>query len=323
MSDPVISVKNIKKHFVVEKGIFGKGLGFLKAVDGISFDIHEKETLAVVGESGCGKSTLGRTIIRLLEPTEGEVYFEGKNIFDLNKSGIRQLRKEMQIIFQDPYASLNPRMKIADIIGEPLITHGVVTGKEKIERVHELMELVGLRKGYSSRYPHMFSGGQRQRVGIARAIALNPKFIVCDEPVSALDVSIQSQIINLLLDLQDRNNLTYLFISHDLDVVRYLSNRVCVMFLGKVMELGVTSEVYRHPLHPYTKFLTEASPVPNPHERHKEKLILEGDIPSPMNPPSGCIFRTRCPYVKDKCIKEVPQSREIDGRLVACHFPLL
>lgn len=323
MTQAVISVKNIKKYFPVEKGIFGKTLENLKAVDGISFDIHQKETLAVVGESGCGKSTLGRTIIRLLEPTGGEVYFEGEDIFKLKKEGIRELRKEMQIIFQDPYASLNPRMKIIDIIGEPLITHGVATGREKIQRVHELMELVGLRKGYSSRYPHMFSGGQRQRVGIARAIALNPKFIVCDEPVSALDVSIQSQIINLLLDLQDRKDLTYLFISHDLDVVRYLSNRVCVMFLGRLMELGDTKEVYHHPLHPYTKFLTEASPIPNPHERHKEKMILEGDIPSPMNPPSGCIFRTRCPYVRDKCIKEIPQAENIDGRLVACHFPLI
>lgn len=318
-----MSIKDIKKHFIVEKGLFGKGAGVLKAVDGINFDIHEKETLAVVGESGCGKSTLGRTIIRLLEATDGEVCFEGKNIYDLNKVETRELRKEMQIIFQDPYASLNPRMKVSDIIGEPLITHGVANGKEKLERVHELMELVGLRKSYSSRYPHMFSGGQRQRVGIARAIALNPKFIVCDEPVSALDVSIQSQIINLLLDLQDRNNLTYLFISHDLDVVRYLSDRVCVMYLGKSMELGNTKEVYKNPLHPYTKFLTEASPIPNPHERNKEKLILEGDIPSPINPPSGCVFRTRCPYAKDLCIEEVPEDRDINGRLVACHFPLL
>lgn len=323
MDNVIISVKNLKKYFTVDKGAFGKESGTVRAVDDISFDIYEKETLALVGESGCGKSTLGRTMLRLLDATAGDVYFEGKNIFELDKNQMRQLRKEMQIIFQDPYASLNPRMKVVDIIGEPIITHDVATGSEKLERVQELMELVGLRKAYASRYPHMFSGGQRQRIGIARAIALNPKFVVCDEPVSALDVSIQSQIINLLLDLQEKKNLTYLFISHDLDVVRYLSNRVCVMFLGKVMELGDTEEVYKNPLHPYTKFLVAAAPVPDPHARHKEKLILEGDIPSPMNPPSGCRFHTRCPYAKDLCKKEEPETKYIDGRLVVCHYPLI
>ncbi|SHE28137.1 oligopeptide transport system ATP-binding protein [Tissierella praeacuta DSM 18095] len=323
MDNVIMSVKNLKKYFTVEKSGLGKTSGTIRAVDDISFDIHEKETLALVGESGCGKSTLGRTILRLLDATAGEVYFEGKNIFELNKNEMRELRKEMQIIFQDPYASLNPRMKVVDIIGEPFITHNVAPGNEKLERVQELMELVGLRKAYASRYPHMFSGGQRQRIGIARAIALNPKFVVCDEPVSALDVSIQSQIINLLLDLQERKKLTYLFISHDLDVVRYLSNRVCVMFLGKVMELGNTDEVYKYPLHPYTKFLIAASPVPDPHTRYKEKLILEGDIPSPMNPPSGCRFHTRCPYVKDLCKGEEPETKNIDGRLVTCHYPLI
>lgn len=322
MDNVIISVKNVKKYFPVDKGIFGKKSGVVHAVDNVSFDIYEKETLALVGESGCGKSTLGRTIIRLLDATDGDVYFEGKNIFKLQNNDMRELRKEMQIIFQDPYASLNPRMKVVDIIGEPLVTHNAVTGKAKEERVEELMELVGLRKAYASRYPHMFSGGQRQRIGIARAIALNPKFIVCDEPVSALDVSIQSQIINLLQDLQEQKSLTYLFISHDLNVVRYLSDRICVMFLGKIMELGPTSEVYNHPLHPYTKFLIAAAPVPNPHERNKKKLILEGDIPSPMNPPSGCRFHTRCPYVEDICKNEEPEIKIINGRSVACHFPI-
>ncbi len=317
-----MDVKKLKKYFSVDKGIFGKKSGYVHAVDDMSFQIYEKETLALVGESGCGKSTLGRLLIRLLDPTEGDVYFEEKNIFQLKTNEMRKLRKEMQIIFQDPFASLNPRMKVSDIIGEPLVTHNAAIGKEKDERVYELMELVGLRKTYASRYPHMFSGGQRQRIGIARALALNPKFIVCDEPVSALDVSIQSQIINLLQDLQEQKSLTYLFISHDLNVVRYLSDRVCVMFLGKMMELGSTNEVYNHPFHPYTKFLIAAAPMPNPHERNKEKLILEGDIPSPMNPPSGCRFHTRCPYVKDVCKVEEPEVRKISGRSVACHFPL-
>lgn len=261
MENAIICIKNIKKYFTVEKGIFGKKTGTIHAVDNVSFDIYERETLALVGESGCGKSTLGRTIIRLLEASDGAIYFEGKNILNLDKHEMRELRKDMQIIFQDPYASLNPRMKVADIIEEPLVTHHISTKKEKKERVEELMELVGIRKAYASRYPHMFSGGQRQRIGIARALALNPKFIVCDEPVSALDVSIQSQIINLLQELQEQKNLTYLFISHDLNVVRYLSNRICVMFLGKMMELGPTKEVYQKPLHPYTKFLIAAAPI--------------------------------------------------------------
>ncbi len=292
------------------------------AVDDVSLDIYEKETLALVGESGCGKSTLGRTLIRLLDATAGEAYFAGQDIFKLNEHEMRGLRREMQIIFQDPYASLNPRMKVTDIIGEPLVTHGAVSRKEKEERVAELMELVGLRRSYGNRYPHMFSGGQRQRIGIARALALSPRFVVCDEPVSALDVSIQSQIINLLQELQEVKHLTYLFISHDLNVVRYLSDRICVMFLGKIMEMGPTSEVYARPLHPYTKFLIAASPVPDPHARSNEKLILEGDIPSPLNPPSGCRFRTRCPYVQDICKSQEPEIRNMDGRTVACHFPL-
>ncbi|KQL49480.1 hypothetical protein AN963_06960 [Brevibacillus choshinensis] len=322
MDQPLMQVRNIKKYFPVEKGLFGKKTGTVHAVDNVSFDIYEKETLAIVGESGCGKSTLGRTLIRLLDATEGSAHFEGQDIFAMSQSELRQLRKQMQIIFQDPFASLNPRMKVSDIIAEPLVTHETIGRKEREDRVAELMELVGLRKAYSSRYPHMFSGGQRQRIGIARALALHPKFIVCDEPVSALDVSIQSQIINLLQKLQEQNNLTYLFISHDLSVVRYFSDRIGVMFLGKMMELGPTEEVYRRPLHPYTKFLIAAAPVPDPHARNQEKLILEGDIPSPLRPPSGCRFHTRCPYVQDICKSQEPQIQQIDDRSVACHFPL-
>ncbi|WP_276527244.1 ABC transporter ATP-binding protein [Brevibacillus reuszeri] len=323
MARELMKVRNLKKYFPVEKGLFKKKAGVVHAVDHVSFDIYEGETLAVVGESGCGKSTLGRTLLRIVEATEGEAFFEGKDIFKLTNHEMRELRKKMQIIFQDPFASLNPRMKVADIIAEPLVTHETMERAARDERVAELMELVGLRKAYGTRYPHMFSGGQRQRIGIARALALNPKFVVCDEPVSALDVSIQSQIINLLSRLQEQKNLTYLFISHDLHVVRYLSDRTCVMFLGKIMEIGSTNEVYNRPLHPYTKFLIAASPVPDPHARQKEKLILEGDIPSPLNPPSGCRFHTRCPYVQSICKSQEPVFQQVEGREVACHFPLV
>ncbi|WP_309241962.1 ABC transporter ATP-binding protein [Brevibacillus daliensis] len=323
MNRVLMKVRNVKTYFPVEKGMFRKKSAMVHAVDDISFDIYEGETLAIVGESGCGKSTLGRTLLRLLDATEGEAYFEDQNIFELTSKELRQLRKQMQIIFQDPFASLNPRMKVTDIIGEPLVTHESMNKKEKDERVAELMEVVGLRKTYGNRYPHMFSGGQRQRIGIARALALNPKFVVCDEPVSALDVSIQSQIINLLQKLQEQKQLTYLFISHDLNVVRYFSDRIGVMFVGKIMELGPTNEVYDHPLHPYTKFLVAAAPVPDPHERSKEKLILEGEIPSPINPPSGCRFHTRCPYVQDRCKSQEPELKQIEGRMVACHYPLV
>lgn len=323
MARELMKVRNLKKYFPVEKGLFKKKAGVVHAVDHVSFDIYEGETLAVVGESGCGKSTLGRTLLRIVEATEGEAFFEGKDIFKLSNHEMRELRKKMQIIFQDPFASLNPRMKVADIIAEPLVTHESMERAARDERVAELMELVGLRKAYGTRYPHMFSGGQRQRIGIARALALNPKFVVCDEPVSALDVSIQSQIINLLSRLQEQKKLTYLFISHDLHVVRYLSDRTCVMFLGKIMEIGSTNEVYNRPLHPYTKFLIAASPVPDPHARQKEKLILEGDIPSPLNPPSGCRFHTRCPYVQSICKNEEPVLQQVEGREVACHFPLV
>lgn len=313
---------NVKKYFPVNGGFLKNKNAKVLAVDDVSFDIFERETLALVGESGCGKSTLGRLLLRLLDITDGSVIFENQDIFKLKNEDMRKLRREMQIIFQDPYASLNPRMKVKDIIMEPLITHGICKGKEAENRVRELMSQVGLREYYMERYPHMFSGGQRQRIGIARALALNPKFIVCDEPVSALDVSIQSQIINLLEDLQERNNLTYFFISHDLNIVNHISNRVCVMFLGKIMELGPTNEVYENPIHPYTRFLIEASPIPDPNIRFKEKMILQGEIPSPIDVPSGCRFHTRCPFAREKCSIEEPEMMQSGERIYACHYPL-
>jgi oligopeptide/dipeptide ABC transporter ATP-binding protein len=318
----LVKAVNVKQYFPVGGGIVSRKNAKVHAVDDVSFDIYERETLALVGESGCGKSTLGRALIRLLDITEGEVYFENKNIFNLKEVEMRKLRRQMQIIFQDPYASLNPRMTVKDIIMEPILTHKIFKGKDAEDRVKELLELVGLRPSFMSRYPHMFSGGQRQRIGIARALALNPKFIVCDEPVSALDVSIQSQIINLLEDLQEKNNLTYLFISHDLNVVKHIADRVCVMFLGKIMEMGPTKDVYINPIHPYTKFLIAAAPIPNPNTRFREKLILKGDIPSPITLPLGCRFHTRCPYAKDKCRIEEPEIKQINNRTYACHFPL-
>ncbi|OPJ58399.1 ABC transporter ATP-binding protein [Clostridium oryzae] len=321
MENTLVKVQGLTKHFALDNGAFNSKHEFVHAVDNVSFEVQRKETFALVGESGCGKSTLGRLLIRLINATTGSITFNGNDISKLKGSALRQIRKEMQIIFQDPFSSLNPRMNIRDIIAEPLLTHKIIKKSEKESYIGQLMELVGLRKEYMSRYPHMFSGGQRQRIGIARAIALNPKFIVCDEPVSALDVSIQSQIINLLQDLQEEKDLTYLFISHDLGVVRYISSRVCVMFLGKIMELGPTEELYTHPLHPYTKFLIAAAPIMNPHDRDKEKLILQGDIPSPVNVPSGCRFHFRCPYCKKICTEEEPQLIEKDGRSVACHFP--
>lgn len=314
--------ENLKKYFVAT----GKGMkskkDVVRAVDDISLEIYKNETLALVGESGCGKSTLGRLIIKLLDPTEGEVYYKESNIATLNKEGINKFRKQVQIIFQDPYASLNPRMKVVDLIREPLRTHNIAKKKEQIEKVAELMNLVGIRTEYMTRYPHQFSGGQRQRIGIARALALNPELLICDEPVSALDVSIQSQILNLLKKLQEKFNLTYLFISHDLAVVRYISDRVCVMFLGKIVEIGSCKDLFEHPLHPYTKFLMSAVPLPDPKFRDRDRVILEGDIPSPINPPPGCRFHTRCPYARGICQQEEPQLVELGDRKYACHFPL-
>ena len=323
--DIILDVRNLYKYFPITKGfIFQKQVGAVKAVDGVSFTIRRGETLGLVGESGCGKTTTGRVILRLQEPTSGEVYFEGRNVFKLNKEEMRRLRRDMQIIFQDPYSSLNPRMTVGDIIGEPLEIHNLARGKEKVRRVQELLEVVGLSPYHANRYPHEFSGGQRQRIGIARALAVQPSFIVADEPVSALDVSIQAQIINLLEELQERFQLTYLFIAHDLSVVRHISNRVAVMYLGKVMELTDRDELYSNPLHPYTKALLSAVPVPDPAvEAKRERIILLGEIPSPMRPPPGCVFHTRCPIAIDECRTRVPEWRNVGTadrpHWVACH----
>ena len=316
MKTPLISAKNIKKHFDV-------GDGILKAVDGISFDIYPGETLGLVGESGCGKSTAGRTIIRLYEPTEGELIFNGQNIYELSRKEMQEVRRDFQMIFQDPYASLNPRMTVEDIVAEPLdIHHMYKTHKERGKRVLELLELVGLGQEHVMRFPHEFSGGQRQRIGLARALALNPKFIVCDEPISALDVSIQAQVVNLLKDLQNSLGLTYLFIAHDLSMVRYISNRVGVMYLGHIMELADSEELYINPIHPYTKALLSAIPIPDPEvQRSRHRIMLEGDVPSPINPKEGCRFVDRCPYAKDICRTVTPKLEEKkENHFAACHL---
>lgn len=313
---------NLVKEFEIHGGgFFGRDKPVVHAISNVSIQIMEGETFALVGESGCGKSTLGRLVLRLLDPTSGHVEFEGININELKSNEMREMRKKMQIIFQDPYASINPRMDVYNIIAEPLVTHKVCNTKEETkDMVKQLMNKVGIRPEFINRYPHQFSGGQRQRIGIARALALQPKLIICDEPVSALDVSIQSQILNLLYDLQDEFQLTYLFISHDLSVVRYLSDRVCVMFLGKICEIGNTKDIFDNPLHPYTKFLIDAVPKPDPFLRRENKELLQGEIPSPVNPPSGCRFHTRCPYAKEICNQEEPIMKNIDGRQVACHL---
>lgn len=316
MVEPLISARNIKKHFKVGEGI-------LKAVDGISFDIYPGETFGLVGESGCGKSTAGRTIIRLYEPTDGELIFNGRNIYELSHREMQEVRKDFQMIFQDPYASLNPRMTVEEIIAEPLDIHRVYKShKDRRNRVIELLELVGLNEEHANRFPHEFSGGQRQRIGIARALALNPKFIVCDEPISALDVSIQAQVVNLLKELQDKFGLTYLFIAHNLSMVRYISDRVGVMYLGRMMELAPAEELYENPLHPYTKALLSAIPIPDPDvQRTRERIKLDGDVPSPINPKPGCRFADRCPHATDLCRKETPVFEEKrPGHFVACHY---
>ncbi len=301
----LIQVKNLVKHFPVENSD-----DVVQAIDDVSFDIFAGETLGLVGESGCGKSTVGRCILRLYEPTSGEIWFENKDITNLPNAEMQALRREMQIIFQDPYASLNPRLNIQSIVGEPLKIHGIGNKSERKEKVADLMRKVGLEPNYMSRYPHEFSGGQRQRIGIARALALNPKLIIADEPVSALDVSVQAQVVNLLQDLQSEFGLTYLFISHGLAVVEHISQRVAVMYLGKIVEIAESRELYENPLHPYTKALLSAIPVPDP--KHKrDRIVLHGDVPAPINPPSGCRFRTRCPLAIDDCAKEVPELREI------------
>ncbi|NFB56253.1 ATP-binding cassette domain-containing protein [Clostridium botulinum] len=315
-NENLIEVRNLKKYFKVGKD------AILKAVDGVSFDIRKGETLGLVGESGCGKTTCGRTILGLYEATEGEVRFEGINIHDFNKKEKREFTKEAQIIFQDPYASLNPRMTVADIIGEGIDIHEIYTGGERLNKIYELLSLVGLNKEHVSRFPHEFSGGQRQRIGIARALAIEPKFIVCDEPISALDVSIQAQVVNLLIDLQNKLGLTYLFIAHDLSMVRHISDRVGVMYLGNVVELSNSKELYEKPLHPYTKALLSAIPVPDPKlGRDRERIMLHGEVPSPINPKPGCKFAARCKYAKEICKKEKPKLKEIEkDHFVACHL---
>jgi oligopeptide/dipeptide ABC transporter ATP-binding protein len=322
MSETLLSVTHLKKYFPVKTGSFGTEERLVKAVDDVTFDIARQETFALVGESGCGKSTLGRTILRLVEPTAGSVSLGGTDIATLKPEALRRMRTRMQIVFQDPYASLDPRMRVGDIIAEPLATHEKGTRKDREARVLELMKVVGLRADGIRRYPHEFSGGQRQRIGIARALALNPEFIVCDEPLSALDVSIQAQVLNLLGDLQSQFKLTYLFITHDLSVVRHFAPRVGVMFLGKMVEMGRTEDLFAAPKHPYTRFLISAVPIPNPRLRDRAKLLLEGEIPSPINLPSGCRFRTRCPYAKDVCAQVDPPTTAEGSRSWACHFPL-
>jgi oligopeptide transport system ATP-binding protein len=320
--DVLLRVEGLKMHFPVYRGVFRSRVGEIKAVDGITFDILRGETLGLVGESGCGKSTAGRTILQLYRPTAGSVYLDGEDLSTLHGEKLRQHRRKMQMIFQDPYASLDPRMTIGEIVGEPLDVHQTARGKGRRERIAHLLQVVGLNPLYAGRYPHEFSGGQRQRVGIARALALNPSFIVCDEPISALDVSIQAQVVNLLEDIQKEMGLTYLFIAHDLSMVRHISTRVAVMYLGKLMELSDRSEVYVDPLHPYTQSLLSAIPIPDPVlEERRKRIILTGDVPSPANPPSGCVFHTRCPYAEAICGETIPAWREIhSGHWVACHF---
>lgn len=311
MNESLLRAENIVKRFPIHGGLFSKEIAAVKAVQNVSFDIKKGETLGLVGESGCGKSTLGRSLIRLIEPTSGKIFFKDKDITNISGADLRELRKKMQIIFQDPYASLNPRMTIGAILEEPLIIHNLFDSpKDRTDRITELINLVGLRPEHLSRYPHEFSGGQRQRVGIARALAVNPELIICDEPVSALDVSIQAQVINLLMELQQKLGLTYVFIAHDLKVVEHVSHRVAVMYLGQIVEMADSDELYKNPQHPYTKALLSAIPVPDPKPR-AERIILTGDVPSPMNPPSGCHFNPRCPNASDFCKKDVPQLKEI------------
>lgn len=317
---PLLRVIDLKKYFPIRGTLFSREAERVHAVDGVSFDIMAGETLGMVGESGCGKSTTGRLIMRLIEPTSGEVWFGDCNVSELSHAGLQDLRKDMQIVFQDPYASLNPRMTVASIIGEALIVHDLVQGrKAREDRVIELLETVGLTAEHLDRYPHEFSGGQRQRIGIARALAVRPKLIVCDEPVSALDVSVQAQVVNLLQDLQSKFGLTYLFIAHDLAVVEHISDRVAVMYLGRIVELGPTREIFRNPMHPYTEALMSAVPVPDPVAK-RQRIILEGDVPSPVHPPSGCRFHTRCPLRVDACSRTEQILTEVSpGHWVACH----
>ncbi|MGD8251522.1 MAG: dipeptide ABC transporter ATP-binding protein [Desulfobacterales bacterium] len=319
-SPALLIASRLVKHYPIRGGVFMKEIAAVKAVDDVSLSIRKGETLGLVGESGCGKSTLGRAVMRLEEPTAGEVWFDGDNILEYDPARLRSLRKEMQIIFQDPFSSLNPRKTVASIVGEPLLVHGMRGRKERDDRVLELLNVVGLRGEHMRRYPHMFSGGQRQRIGVARALALNPKLVVCDEAVSALDVSIQAQVLNLLKDLQEDFDLTYLFISHDLHVVEHISDRVAVMYLGKLVEIAASGAIYGSPYHPYTQALLSASPMPDPDVKRK-RILLKGDVPSPINPPPGCRFHTRCPYAEAVCSVEEPALKEIHPlHQAACHF---
>jgi oligopeptide transport system ATP-binding protein len=315
----LLEIKNLKKYFTINKNIFRGSQQLLKAVDGISIDIKKGETFGLVGESGCGKTTIGRTIVRLYEPTSGEIIFDNN---DIVQKSVKPYRKRIQMIFQDPYSSLNPRMTVSDIIGEPIDIHGLYKGSERKDVIRRLIETVGLNSNHANRYPHEFSGGQRQRIGIARALAVNPEFIICDEPISALDVSIQAQIINMLEDLQNTLGLTYLFIAHDLSMVKHISDRVGVMYLGKIVELASSNQLYSMPSHPYTKALLSAIPIPNPDlNNHRKRIILEGDVPSPVNPPSGCRFRPRCKHAMKKCMEDEPAFKEISpNHMCACHL---
>lgn len=318
---PLLKIHNLQKYYPIKKGVISRTVGHIKAVDGVNLEIYPGETVALVGESGCGKSTTGRAIVQLEQITDGSIQFEGVDLNTYSKKELRKLRTDLQIIFQDPYSSLNPRKRIGDILIEPLLTHKLYSREEAIKKVDAILETVGLHKSHKSRYPNEFSGGQRQRIGIARALIVNPKLIVCDEPVSALDVSIQAQILNLLKDLQKEFNLTYLFIAHGLGAVKYISDRIAVMYLGKIVEIGETKNIFSNPKHPYTQTLLDAYPIPNPHYRDRERIVLEGDVPNPANPPSGCSFHTRCPYAQSICKEKAPEISG-NGHSVACHFPL-
>ena len=321
-AQPLLAVENLTRHFPIMQGVFRRQVGTVKAVDGLDFEIHERETLGLVGESGCGKSTAGRVILRLHDATAGRIVFRGTDITRIEGEALRRLRPRMQMIFQDPQDSLNPRMTVGSIVGEPLLEHGTAGTGALRNRVEELLEAVGLDPGFANRYPHEFSGGQRQRIGVARALALNPEFIVCDEPIAALDVSIQAQVVNLLEDLQERLGLTYLFISHDLGMIRHIADRVAVMYLGRIVELAPSDALYREPRHPYTRALLSAVPIHDPErEAHRERIILSGDVPSPADPPPGCRFSTRCPMAAPECSQRAPEWRELrPGHWAACHF---